>query len=148
MWNKKLCSHSVSKQQASISWPFPCAINRSFLLSIKIMSNYSKVSKDLKPCFPLVLHCCCVSPVDMTQKMVRFSPSSSVFHSHLSSYPFTSQTLDPLPMSGINLQPSLVCFLALPSGTTQFCTYRAFLLVLIFHLFFTLIYNKCDNASY
>lgn len=93
MRNKKMCSHSISEQQASISWLFPYAVYRSFLLSIKILFNYSKVSKDTKPYFPLLLHCLMCVTCWHDTKMVTFSSCSSVFYSYLSSSSIYSQTL-------------------------------------------------------
>lgn len=93
MRNKKPCSHSISEQQARISCPFPCAVNRSLWASIKILFNDSKVSKDLKPCFPLLLHCLLCVICWHDTKMVTFSPASSVFYRHLSSSSIYSQTL-------------------------------------------------------
>lgn len=71
MHNKKPRAHSMSEQRASVSWQSHCAVNKSILLSITNLYNYSKVSKDLKQFFPLSYTACCASPVDMTQGWPR-----------------------------------------------------------------------------
>jgi len=142
MQNKKPCVHGMSKQQASVSWPFPCAIHKSILLSINKLVQLQQSLKDLKQFFPFCI-ACCKSPVDMTQGC----PCSAL----LSQCCRVTHLLGPFALSWIYLLPPLVCFLVLLS-TTCLCTYRtshfSFLLVLILHLFSTLTFTERDNASY
>lgn len=124
MQNKKPHRHSMSEQQADISWRSRCAVNKSILLSITNLHNYRKFSKNLKLFFPFSYTTCCASPVDMTREWPHSPLLSQCYTVTYSKPPFTVKPYDSLPLSWIYLQPSLVCYLVLLPWTTYLRTHR------------------------